>query len=635
MKRITFLFLFFIICHSNAQIVASQNYDVSLGWTSTTVLNDANVTISGLSRVTTGTTPTCSPFAGAGMAKFDSYDITAGRNATLTSQAITFSGLEYKIKFKMYRDNGYSTSNDNIAIYINSSSSLTGATLLGTVNRSLALAPIESAEGWYTYSFNLPSATTGSKYIIIKGTSGYGNNIFIDEVSLEKIPDNDPQLKALNVNSFIINGATNISGTIYNLGLNPINSIDINWQIDSGTIHTQTFSGLNIANNQLYNFTHQDQWLAPTGQYTLNVWVSNVNNGATDSDTSNNQIAETVNVVNEIFPKSVLYEEGTGTWCGWCVRGHVGLKDMYHNHSDGSFIGVAVHNGDPMVLSEYDSAMSGLISGYPSGVLNRVASEIDPGINSLEPSFQAELNKTPIAKVAIPNQSWNPSTRSISMDVEAKFALDLASANYNLAAIIVEDGVVGTGTTYDQHNYYSSQGIDIIDWEGINWRNLGSPIPAANMVYNHVGRALLGGYAGVSGSVPNSVTYNTPYTYTFNYTLPTTQFENNIKLIAIVIDNATSQIVNAKEVALNTALSTNNVKETKFNIYPNPSKGLVYINTLEPVSVDVIDVLGKIVFSAKNISNAGNIDISLLQKGVYLVKVSNESGSETKKIILD
>ena len=117
--------------------------------------------------------------------------------------------------------------------------------------------------------------------------------------------------------------------------------------------------------------------------------------------------------------------------------------------------------------------------------------------------------------------------------------------------------------------------------------------------------------------------------------MPTTQFENNIKLVAIVIDNATSQIVNAKEVALNTTLSVNSVTETKFNIYPNPTKGLVYINTLNPVSIDVIDVLGKVVFSTKNINNAGNIDLSSLQKGVYLVKISNESGSEIKKIILE
>lgn len=635
MKKITLLLLFLVSLNGIAQVVATQNFDASLGWTSSTVTNDAGATVPAWSRQTAGTAPTCTPFAGAGMVKFGSYNIPSGGSGRLSSPAITFAGLNYKIKFKMYRDNGYNTSADNVAVYINTTATLTGATLLGTVNRSLSLAPVEVSEGWYSYSFNLPAATTGSKYIIFKGSSSYGNNIFMDEVSIEQIAANDAQLKSLSMNSSIINVATNVSGTITNLGSSAINSIDVNWQANSGTIHTQSLSGLNITNNQNYNFTHQDQWNPIPGQYSLKVWVSNINNGATDSDATNNQLTKDISVLNEIFPKSVVYEEGTGTWCGWCVRGHVGLKDMYHNHADGSFIGIAVHNGDSMVLSAYDTAMGGFISGYPSGVLNRVASEVDPGISSVEPSFQAELGKAPLAKVAIPNQSWDPTTRQLSLDVETKFALDMTSADYNLAAIIVEDGVVGTDSTYDQHNYYSSQGIDIVDWEGINWRNLGSPIPAANMVYNHVGRALLGGYSGVSGSIPTSVTYNTPYTYTFNYTLPSTQFENNIKLVAIVINNANGQIVNAKEVNLNTALSVNNFNQTRFNIYPNPTKGLVYVNTLNSVSVEVIDVLGNVVLSTKNINNSGSIDVSSMQKGVYLVKISNESGTETKKLILE
>ena len=207
MKKITLLFLLFLAYQSKAQVVASQNFDAALGWTSTTVVNDSGTTVPGWSRVTAGTSPTCSPFSGAGMAKFDSYDITSGGSATLTSPAITFAGLEYKVKFKMYRDNGYGTSADNVAVYINSAANLTGATLLGTVNRALGLSPVEATEGWYPYSFNLPSATTGAKYIILKGTSDYGDNVFIDQISLEQIPTNDPQLKSISINSFVANAA--------------------------------------------------------------------------------------------------------------------------------------------------------------------------------------------------------------------------------------------------------------------------------------------------------------------------------------------------------------------------------------------------------------------------------------------
>jgi hypothetical protein len=78
-------------------VVASQNFDTALGWTSTTVTSDAGTTISAWARRTTGTTPTCTPFAGAGMARFISYNIPSGGTGRLTSPAITFAGLSYKL----------------------------------------------------------------------------------------------------------------------------------------------------------------------------------------------------------------------------------------------------------------------------------------------------------------------------------------------------------------------------------------------------------------------------------------------------------------------------------------------------------------------------------------------------------
>jgi hypothetical protein len=111
----------------------------------------------------------------------------------------------------------------------------------------------------------------------------------------------------------------------------------------------------------------------------------------------------------------VVYEEATGTWCGWCVRGHIGLKDMEHYHPDGSWIGIAVHNADPMVLAAYDTALASFISGYPSGAINRNPAEVDPGLSSIEPAYQDELTKTPLGKVAVANQTWDPNTRVITL----------------------------------------------------------------------------------------------------------------------------------------------------------------------------------------------------------------------------
>jgi hypothetical protein len=637
MKKITLLLALFIISLSGkAQVLLANNFDTTLGWTSTTVANDATpaVTISAWARKTVGTAPTCSPFAGAGMVRFNSYNIPLNGTGRLTSPVVTFAGADYRVRFNMYRDNGYPTDGDNVKVYVNAAASLTGATLLGTINRSLSKAPIEATEGWYEYAFNLPTATTGAKYIMFSGTSAYGNNIFVDEISIEVVPALDARLVSIDVPSYSTAGTYPIGGVIKNNGATTITSMDLNWQIGTGTIYTQSLSGLNITNNLTYPFTHQDQWNATPGQYSLKVWVSNVNNGATDSNLVNDEINKSLYVVNEIFPKTTVYEEGTGTWCGWCVRGHVGLKDMLHNHQDDTFIGIAVHNGDPMVLSEYDAAVATFISGYPSGIMNRVHADVDAGLSAIEGAYAVEINRVPVAKVAIQNQLWDPTTRTITFDGVANFALDLNSANYNMAAVIIENGVVGSATGYNQTNYYNSQGIDIIDWEGINWRNLGNPIPAASMVYNHVGRALIGGFNGFQGSVPTTVVYNTPYSYNMSYTLPTTQDENNTELVVLVLDNVTGQIVNARMVPLDTQLGTNQFTKNDINLYPNPSTGIVHFDTPNAVSIAIVDVLGKTVYTAQNVTKETNVDLSHLQKGVYFAKINGESGSFSKKIIL-
>ena len=114
MKKITLIitFLLFSIL-SEAQIVASQNFDASLGWTASST--------AAWSRRTTGGAPACNTFAGAGMARFYSYNLSAGTTARLTSPAITLTGGTYRVKFKMFRDNAYAGDADNLQFYINTS----------------------------------------------------------------------------------------------------------------------------------------------------------------------------------------------------------------------------------------------------------------------------------------------------------------------------------------------------------------------------------------------------------------------------------------------------------------------------------------------------------------------------------
>jgi len=129
------------------------------------------------------------PHSGTGMAEFAAYDYFEGNAAALVSSSVNLSGpSSYIVSFWMHRDNGYPTHNDSVDVYINTSGSLTGATFLGTVHRLINQSPAESGStGWYHYAFVIPSSfNSSSNYIIFNAVSDYGNNMFIDDISVEE-----------------------------------------------------------------------------------------------------------------------------------------------------------------------------------------------------------------------------------------------------------------------------------------------------------------------------------------------------------------------------------------------------------------------------------------------------------------
>ena len=76
---------------------------------------------------------------------------------------------------------------------------------------------------------------------------------------------------------------------------------------------------------------------------------------------------------------------------------------------------------------------------------------------------------------------------------------------------------------------------------------------------------------------------------------------------------------------------------TGFSLYPNPVKGSkVFIssaNNYAERSVAIFDVLGKQVVSQKGTQNS--IDVSHLNKGVYIIKVAEEGKVATRKLVIE
>lgn len=90
----------------------------------------------------------------------------------------------------------------------------------------------------------------------------------------------------------------------------------------------------------------------------------------------------------------------------------------------------------------------------------------------------------------------------------------------------------------------------------------------------------------------------------------------------------------------NKMTSENNIKEVSninFEIYPNPAKGNfnISLNNYEKgLLIEIYSVLGNKVFENNNVTSQ-EINISNLQSGVYLVKITKDSESKIKKVIIN
>ena len=103
--------------------------------------------------------------------------------------------------------------------------------------------------------------------------------------------------------------------------------------------------------------------------------------------------------------------------------------------------------------------------------------------------------------------------------------------------------------------------------------------------------------------------------------------------------NETIQIDNLKigETFDSTTLSDRlEESSSNFRLYPNPVSGNVVniiSNNIDVFEVDVFSLSGKLIIS--NISNDGQINISNLKSGVYLINIESSYGNTTKKLIVN
>ena len=253
------------------------------------------------------------------------------------------------------------------------------------------------------------------------------------------------------------------------------------------------------------------------------------------------------------YQRKVLAEERTGTWCGWCVRGLVALGQLHQTASDW-FVGAAVHNRDPMAENgSYEDYLEGVLylSGYPSGMINRMAS-VDPG--NFPATGRAALLSEPVFCAMKTTATLDASTREVSTQTTVQFAESQNDSHYGYTYIIIENDVHGEdteGSTYHwyQNNAYAGGASGPMG----GYESKPGNVPAEEMWYQEVVRGWAGDFYGQEGSVPAAFGADEPLTYDFSFALPATVADpDKCEVIVALIDLSDKHVVNCQVAPLTT-----------------------------------------------------------------------------------
>lgn len=152
-----------------------------------------------------------------------------------------------------------------------------------------------------------------------------------------------------------------------------------------------------------------------------------------------------------------IMEEMTGTECGWCPRGILGMAELAKTYPD--FIGAAYHrynSTDPMIPSNNGPFTS---RDAPKAIMDRTIYDLDPffGTNGKSMGIAADYESLR-ARLAPANLGletwWNADSTQISAKAKAEFSYVEKDGQYRIGYLLTVDGVHGEGAAWKQSNFY-------------------------------------------------------------------------------------------------------------------------------------------------------------------------------------
>lgn len=373
-----------------------------------------------------------------------------------------------------------------------------------------------------------------------------------------------------------VNIATPINLTLLNRGYNGIKSIDYSYSVGDKKVSDRLTLDAPIPAclNASTEFTVTLPAIEAKGKYPVTFSIDKVNGEANSEVATANS---TMAIYNKLPKHRPVMEEFTGTWCGNCARGWIGLEVMTRLHPD--FIALAYHSGDVMQVIDQKLFLGFDTENpsYPMANIDRVYTDIDPYYGADMTPFGIEEIWKKQAEILAPasletEAAFTPDGKDIKAKAILEFPEDANDADkYSVEFVLVTDGLHGEGQAWEQSNYLEENEKGDFPFPEADIFFAGSSsIP--NMHYNDVVVAttrLRNGLIKLPAKVEAEKAFSIEGTITevdsiknmANY--PVIQDSKNLRIVALLL-NEKGQIVNGAQAKV-TGYETTGIRNINTN----------------------------------------------------------------------
>lgn len=286
--------------------------------------------------------------------------------------------------------------------------------------------------------------------VFVEGMVLPENAVTLSSVVDEPVIAGEMASLTFNLSSNCTNGVNSVAYTLTINGQQTQNTVNLAQPIAGGLLKSGSFT---------VDVAAPDQ----AGSFAASISIDQVNGVPNETPTTLNFY---VNALSRRANRLCVIEEFTGTGCGYCPRGWVGMESVKSQKSDKAVV-LALHqynSTDPMYISEANYANVGFTGAPQCSVDRKIYPDPYYGMGNEGILMDVDIMNQLLPTVAVEVEGAFTDETFTKIEVSASTEFLAPLAGYTLAFAITADSVSGTTSAFKQSNYFYqySQGNDVL-----------------------------------------------------------------------------------------------------------------------------------------------------------------------------